>query len=165
MQHEHRTLAIMAVIGLLSGVIGSAVSYFGERAISNTAQVHEERRQNNEDRGMARVYKEQLEEAVNALETDYQRGDWPDTAELRLFELPSTEDRGRIQALLSPKAVMTVREADTSMQDVDVGITSFSGQQIAEENKSYVEEYIANLRSGASALDGLTDERSKTAHK
>lgn len=160
---DRQTLAIFAVTALLSAILGSIVSYVGERTISNDAHTHEEQRQQNEDHGIARLYKEQIDEAVNALAVDYERGHWPTTAELRLFELPSAEDRSRIQALLSPKAAVVVREADRCVQDVDVAINSFSAQELSEENKEFVASYIVHLRNGSAALESLTDEKPKAS--
>jgi hypothetical protein len=151
----------MALIGLLGAMLGSAVSYFGEKAISDSSLAHEEQHQRDEVRGIARVYREQMLVAATVLKVDYERDYQPGTSEARFFELPSVEEQSRIQSRLASRAVGVLQSADEAMEDVSAAAASsvLGGKPILEENKSDIVGYISSLQKGAAALGGLAEEK------
>lgn len=164
MKNEHRLFLIMAFIGLFGAILGSVVSYFGEKAVSDSSLAHEERRQRDEVRGIARVYREEMMVAANVLKVDYGRDYQPATSESRFFEIPSVEDQSRVQARLAPEAVRVLQSADEAMESVSAAAASPSlgGKPILEENKTDVVGYIASLEKGAAVLEGLAEYAHRT---
>jgi hypothetical protein len=162
MKSEHRVFLIMALIGLLGAILGSAVSYFGEKAISDSSLSHEEEQDHARVRGVARVYKESLEVGAETLEADEQHGSWPSRAEAVLFELPSLDVRSSIAAELSTTAMASVTRADHVMHDVVSASYERQDQSLSESDRKYIGGYIPVLKEGAAALSPVAGESSSS---
>jgi hypothetical protein len=152
---ERQTIVMLAVIGILGGVLGSSIGYIGERSISNSSRVREERLNRLKVLGVARVYEEDLSGAANTLKGDEGNGVWPSRDEGASFELPSSEDRSLVVAELSPTAFAQVAEADKIMHYVVSAAYERQGATLSARDREYLAGYIPILRAGAKALSQL----------
>jgi hypothetical protein len=156
MNSDLRTALVLASAALLGAGTAGVTSYLGEKAIVNRELGSEAQRHELEARGVALVYEEQLERAVEALKTSLTRGQWPNSQEARLFELPTIEERSEIQSRLSRESAGAVGDADTTIQDVYVAIGESPSGTLDEEGRNDVQGYISTLEEGANALEKLS---------
>ena len=157
MNNQLQSLLILGSVAVVGGLVGGIVNNAGSSSNVAKEQQHEAKLRAAEVRGAARVYREQLELAADSLEDDRKTGHWPAAQELRLFELPPSDDRDLVQSELPTAKTEEVTTADTAMQDIDAYASEHPDEGLSEEDTQYVSEYIEDLHDGASALTKLAD--------
>jgi len=151
---ELRAGFLFVFVAIIGAVSGGYVSYWGERANLDRQLGHERERHDEEARGAARVYREQIERANVALARALHDHRWPLRDELRLFELPPVYERSEVQALLPLGDAQEVELADTVLYDLDTRIEEDADVTLYESDEEAIRRYMSDLEAASNALVG-----------
>jgi hypothetical protein len=159
--------AAAAILGASVGAVGTYVAtekvlegnqavvqkqIAANQAVLQSQVDREDRQQRRTARGVARVYAEQLGDALEILEYAQKQGRWPGRNNLSYFVLPALEDRRLIQSRLSDRSSGAVVRADSAMRAMTSIIEVVPEHHLGDQTRRLIRGFERALTHGVDAL-------------